>query len=202
MTRPRLYLLVLALAAAGCTGWPDPPPRELLGRPEWRVGDRWMFRRTPVLGASVMVLHEVVEATPEGYVMRMTRLNTEITRYWTRDFHLQRQTSGGRPLNRFEPPAMYFTWPLHLGKSWTQEFDYQDGRGEGRYTNRWRIEEHAERIDVLAGMFLAVRIDRLGGEGERLDSYWYVPQARYWVRFVDHLSGVSEELVEFRSGSE
>ena len=190
--------LLLAAAAAGCASAPDPPPAARLGRPEWKVGDRWIFRRTPALGASTLVTHEVVEATPEGYAVRMSRLNQEITRHWTRELHLSHQTVGGRPLNRFEPAAMYFSWPLAPGKGWSQEFDYQDGKSDGRYANRWRIAEKAERVDVLGGLFIALRIERRGGGDELLDTYWYVPEARYWVKFVDHPNGYTEELVEFR----
>ncbi len=165
------------------------------------MGDRWIFRRIPALGTSTTVTHEVIEATPEGYALRMTRLNQEITRHWTRDLGLSHHTVQGRPLSRFEPPAMYFSWPLALRKAWTQEFDYQDGRRDGRYTNRWRVAERAERVDVLGDLFIALRIERRGGGDEPLDTYWWVPEVRYWARFVDHLNNYTEELVEFRPGS-
>ena len=51
-------------------------------------------------------------------------------------------------------------------------------------------------MDVTAGVFLAVRVDRLGGGGERLDSYWYSPPVRYWVRFEDYGQRYFEELAE------
>src|SRR5262249_55243021 len=105
-------LALLALAVAGCsTPTPPKPPEEALQRPEWRVGDRWVFRRMPTSqmgGVTSLVTHEVIEATPDGYAMRIRQLNEEFTRYWTRDFHLSHQESRGRPLNRFEPPARYF----------------------------------------------------------------------------------------------
>src|SRR5262249_47410959 len=123
----------LAAAAAGCASDPKLPP-ELAGRPDWRLGDRWMFRREATAGGTSVALHEGVEAGPTGYAVRMTRLNQEITRYWTRDLHLSHQMAGGRPLNRFVPPAMFFSWPLALGKTWSQEFDYEDGRTDGHYT--------------------------------------------------------------------
>jgi len=41
---------------------------------------------------------------------------------------LSRLARGGEVLSRFEPAAMYFLWPLTLGKEWSQEFDYRDGR--------------------------------------------------------------------------
>ncbi len=174
-------------------------PRPTCRRPEWKVGDRWVFRRNPTSslgGVASLVTHDVVEATPEGYTMRITRLNEEFTRYWTRELHLSRQESRGRPINRFEPAARYFDWPLMPGKSWSQEFEYRDGKSDGRYANTWQVAPQLARVDVLAGVFLAVRVDRLGGAGERLDSYWYSPPVRYWVRFEDYARHYMEELAE------
>lgn len=196
---PGLLSAVLLLVAA-CASAPDPPPAAELVRPEWRVGDRWLFRRTPALGPTTLATHEVTEVTPEGYTMRITRLNREITRYWTRELHVSRQTAGGRPLNRFEPAAMYFLWPLVPGRAWQQEFEYVDGRNDGRYTNAWRVAPQAETVDVVAGWFVALKIERLGAAGERLDTYWYVPAVRYWVRLEDHVERYAEDLVEFRPG--
>ncbi|HEV8676252.1 MAG TPA: hypothetical protein VGX21_19625 [Methylomirabilota bacterium] len=193
--------VLLTLMAIGCAAGPEAPPAARLIRPEWKVGDRWVFRRTPALGTPVFVTHEVMEATPEGYTVRMTRLGQEILRYWTRDLHLARQTVGGQPLNRFEPAARYFEWPLRPGKTWTQEFDYEDGRADGHYTNQWRIAKQAERVDLLAGWFVALKIERLSEGGEPLDTYWYVPELRYWARFTDHANRYTEELVEFAPGS-
>jgi hypothetical protein len=148
-----------------------------------------------------MVMHEVTEATPDRYTMRITHLNSELTRHWTRDLHLAEHTVHGRPLNRFEPPAMYFAWPLAPGKTWTQAFEYRGGQADGAYTNTWQVAREPERLDVVAGVFVALRIERRGGGGEPLDTYWYVPQARYWVRFADHVNRFTEDLVELRPGS-
>jgi hypothetical protein len=192
----------LALAAVllglGCAARVDPPPAAVLGRPQWRVGDRWLFRRTPATGTPTFNTHEVIEATPEGYAVRMTRLGQEVIRYWTPDFHLARQTAGSRLVNRFDPPAHYFEWPLRPGKVWTQEFDYEDGRADGHYANQWRVARDGERLDVTGGLFIALRIERLGVDGQPLDTYWYVPEIRYWGRFIDHLNRYVEELAEFQ----
>jgi hypothetical protein len=191
--------LGLLALVAGCATTPPKPPEADLQRPAWKVGDRWVFRRNPTSslgGVASLVTHDVVEATPEGYTMRITRLNEEFTRYWTRELHLSHQESRGRPINRFEPAARYFDWPLLPGKSWSQEFEYRDGKSDGRYANTWQVAPQLARVDVLAGVFLAVRVDRLGGAGERLDSYWYSPPVRYWVRFEDYARHYVEELAE------
>ena len=136
-------LLAFLTLVAGCAPTPPPkPPEADLQRPEWKVGDQWVFRRTPTStlgGVTSLATHDVIEATAEGYTMRITRLNDEFTRYWTRDLHLSRQESRGRLLNRFEPAARYFDWPLVPGKSWSQEFEYHDGTSDGRYRNTWQV---------------------------------------------------------------
>ncbi len=194
----RVGVLGLAALLAACASAPPPAPIE---RPEWKVGDRWVFRRTTTAtmgGVATLVTHEVIEATPEGYAVRVIRLNQEFTRYWTPELHLVRHEAGGRPLNAFEPAAMYFAWPLLPGKTWTQAFEYRDGKSDGRYTNTWRVGKELERIDVVGGLFVGVRVERLGGTGEPLDTYWYAPAVRYWVRFEDHANQFVEELVESR----
>ena len=204
MTRAAVRGLGVALLVllTGCLGGGklDKPPAELQ-RPSWQLGDRWVFRRTSTSslgGVATLVRHEVVEAGPEGYTVRVSRLRQEYTRRFTPELHLVSQEVFGRPPGRFEPPARYFDWPLAPGKTWTQAFRYTDAQGEGQYANTWKVD--VARVDVLAGQFVALKIDRLGGANEPLDSYWYVPPVRYWVRFDDHVNQYVEELVEFRRG--
>jgi hypothetical protein len=162
------------------------------------VGDRWLFKRIPAVGTPTFNTHEVIEATAEGYAVRMTRLGQEVIRYWTPDFHLERQTVGNRQLNRFEPAAHYFEWPLRPGKGWTQEFDYEDGKADGHYVNQWRVALEGQRLDLPSGFFIGLRIDRLGADGQPLETYFYVPELRYWARFIDHPNRYMEELAEFQ----
>ena len=64
-------LAAVLLAASGC---PLDMPKdaaekvaaESLLRPEWRMGDRWTFKRTALAGATSVVTHQVVAATSEG----------------------------------------------------------------------------------------------------------------------------------------
>lgn len=193
-----LGLLGVLVVAAGCAAPPASPEADSVPRPEWRVGDRWVFRRTTLSGATAVVTHQVTEATGDGYTMRVTGLAQELTRWWTRELHVSRQTVAGGAVGRFQPAARYFVWPLTLGKTWTQEFEYGEGKTEGRYANTWRVGAFVEPIDVVAGSFYAVRIEHWGFRGERLDTYWYVPRVRYWVRLESYPSGYTEELIEFQ----
>jgi len=196
-----LGLLSVLAFAPGCATEPSIQEAESVPRPEWKVGDRWVFRRTSLAGTVGVVTHQVTEASGEGYTMRVAGLAQEIARYWTVDLHVSRQTAGGVQSSSFQPAAMYFVWPLTLGKEWTQEFEYRDGRNDGRYANSWRVGTAVEAVDVVAGRFYALRVDHWGSRRERLDTYWYVPRVRYWVKLENYLGGYTEELVEFRPES-
>jgi hypothetical protein len=202
----RLGLAVLlgtaALAGAGCAATEQEKQakegQEAIPRPEWRVGDRWVFQRTLLTGAPVVVTRQVVAATAEGYTVRILGMPSEATRQWTLDFHLVQETLGGGTTVRYEPPAAFFNWPLKPGATWTQEFQYTDGRNDGRYANTWKVSETPEPIDTVMGRFYSLRIERRSGP-QRLESYWYNPRVRYWVRLEDSLRGYVEELVEYKS---
>ena len=192
-----------AVLVAGCAG-PDTTKQteeqQAIPRPEWRVGDRWAFNRTSLAGVSTVVTRQVVAATTEGYTVRVLGVASEATRQFTRDFHLAQETFGGGVTARYEPPAAFFTWPLKPATTWSQEFQYTDGRNDGRYANIWKVGEKIEPIDTVAGRFYTLRVERSSGT-QRLETYWYSPRIRYWVRLEDYLRGYVEELVEYKSWS-
>jgi hypothetical protein len=195
-------LLAAALLSAGCAAdmAKEAAEQEVVTRPEWRVGDRWVFKRTTLTGASAVVVHQVVAATSEGYTIRVDGVAGEVARRWTPDFHLAREALGDGTMVRYEPPAPYFAWPLKPAATWGQEFEYRDGKNDGRYANTWQVGKTIEPIDTVAGRFYTLRVERSSGT-QRLETYWYSPRVRYWVRLEDYLRGYVEELVEFRSWS-
>jgi hypothetical protein len=197
-----MWLLAGVVVAAGCAAETAKKPEEepVVSRPEWRVGDRWAFNRTSLAGASAVVTRQVVAATAEGYTLRVLGATSEATRLWTRDFHLAQETFGGGVSARYEPPAAFFTWPLKPAATWSQEFQYTDGRNDGRYANTWKVGETIEPIDTVAGRFYTLRVERWSG-AQRLETYWYSPRIRFWVRLEDYLRGYVEELVEYKSWS-
>ena len=166
----RLRLAVLlgtaVLLGAGCAADMDKQAAEKAAesvpRPEWRLGDRWVFRRTAPDGTSAIVTHQVVAASPDGYTVRVLGLAAEVTRQWTTDLHLVQEALGDGRTARFEPPASYFTWPISPAKTWDQEFQYTDGRSDGRYGNTWKVGAGVEPIDTVAGRFYALPRGALG----------------------------------------
>jgi hypothetical protein len=190
------------LGAAGCATEANQQSEEqqAVPPPEWRVGDRWLFKRTTLAGVSAVVTHQVVSATLEGYTVRVLGLATETTRQWTRELHLAREGLAEGAAARYEPPVPYFMWPLKPRATWTQEFQLTDGRNDGRYANAWKVSDTIEPIETVTGRFYTLRIERWSGT-QRLETYWYTPRVRYWVRLEDYLRGYVEELVEAKSWS-
>jgi hypothetical protein len=192
--------LALVAGLGACADTLDKEEEEKAGvpKPEWRVGDRWVFQRTSLGGTTSVVTYQVVEATGDGYALRLSGAGPDLTSYWTDELALRRREVGGRVVSRFEPAAPFFRWPLKLGERWDVEFDYTDGRNDGRYRNVWTAGIAIESINVVAGRFYSVRIEQRGGQGRLLSTYWYSPLVRYWVRHESAIDGFSEELVEFR----
>jgi len=170
-------------------------------QPEWRVGDRWSFKRTILTGASGVVTHQVIAATMDSYTVKVLGLGGDVTRQWTTEFHLAQETFADGTTVRYQPPASFFTWPLRPGATWNQDFQYTDGRNDGRYSNTWKVAEGIEAIDTVAGRFYVLRIERWSGT-RRLEAYWYSPRIHYFVRLEDYLGGYVEELVEYKSWSD
>jgi hypothetical protein len=170
-------------------------------QPEWRVGDRWSFKRTILSGASGVVTHQVIAATMDSYTVKVLGLGGDVTRQWTTEFHLAQETFADGTTVRYQPPASFFTWPLRPGATWNQDFQYTDGRNDGRYSNTWKVAEGIEAIDTVAGRFYVLRIERWSGT-RRLEAYWYSPRIHYFVRLEDYLGGYVEELVEYKSWSD
>lgn len=194
-----LALAGLALAAAGCAASPDSPEeraKAAVPPPEWRVGDRWVFRRTGLGGTATVVTHQIMEETPDGYTMRVLGLAGDVRRQWTRDLAVAEETTSDGRVVRYTPAAPLFTWPLTPGAFWSHDFTYTDGRSDGRYSNAWRVAPVVEPIDVVAGRFYTLRVERWSGP-QRLEAYWYNALVRYWVRLEDYRRGYVEELLEY-----
>ena len=101
MTRRRLLWhavhglggLALVAGLGACADTLDKEEEEKAGvpKPEWRVGDRWVFQRTSLGGTTSVVTYQVVEATGDGYALRLSGAGPDLTSYWTDELALRRR---------------------------------------------------------------------------------------------------------------
>jgi hypothetical protein len=157
---------------AGATTWQ---------RPEWRVGDQFVFLR----GESVKGEFVVTAVTAEHYAMRIK--NIEVRR--TLDLgNLGEWSSRGDALHVLSPVDVRYSWPLWVGKRWSCEFVDRSAGGEVVPTRADYVVEDLDTVTVAAGTFPALRIvrttRRLDAEDflPRWQVTWYSPDAGTEVR--------------------
>ena len=169
-------------------------------RPEWRPGDRWVYR---VNGAERGTKTVEVLATrdvngSQYYILKTPE--SELLSYWTVDLGWAFAV-GGRDSTvqaRTEPPIPWFRWPLVVGQQWSHHGIYEDRSGK-RDANEDFMVVTAEDVEVPAGRFRAFKIVRQGQSADS-DQYWYAPEVRSYIKWIltRGEQRIEEELVEYK----
>jgi hypothetical protein len=159
---------------------------EVAERPDWKVGDRWVFhaKSEPPPSESDWS-REVKEALADG----MFRVATETGRMLTFD-------EEGNSLDRRGSDYSWrrFNFPLTVGKRWDHKYKIERQNAQGSATSSWEVKAF-ERISVPAGTFDCYKVEGREyqnwtplnmpggawiGQGFTLTEYWYCPAIR-WV---------------------
>lgn len=167
-------------------------------RPEWAVGDRFVFSRGPAKIAT-----EVVAADATGYRLRDVQAGVELL--YDRDLAELGQDTPKEPRYRITmaPGDPREHWPLWSGKRWEAELALlAPGEGPRRILVRYECDAK-ETITVPAGTFECYRIWRRSGpvRGERGNEtvavHWYSPKVGHFVKRLEN--GVLLELAEWNT---
>ena len=198
-----LLILFVLLAVTGCAGTSNgsnPVDARTGDRPEWRPGDRWIYRvsgsERGTKTVEVLATREVQGA--KYYILKTP--DSELLSYWTVDLGWAFAV-GGRDSTvqaRTEPPMPWFRWPLAVGQQWSHRGVYEDRNGK-RDANEAFMVVGAEVVDVPAGRFHAFKIVRQGQSVDS-DQYWYAPEVRSYIRWIltRGEQRIEEELVEYK----
>jgi hypothetical protein len=179
------------------------PPEDkarVVAPPQWRPGDRWVYRVVTAVDSSTKTVEVVqtreVNGTPY-YVVR-TR-DTDVVNYWTQNlgWAFSATVHDATVQARTDPPVPWFTWPLQVGRQWNHQGVYEDRSGK-RTTNETFMVVAAETVDVPAGRFDSLKIVREGNSADS-DQYWYARDARSYVRWIIKRGDqrLEEELVSY-----
>lgn len=196
-TRPdRRRLLLAAAALPACAA----PPRESAppGAARWtppRTGQRWRYaeinRYNGQLRAEVVA--QVVESEPSGLRIALSssgprKRDDEI---YADPTHIV-QESAYDYTQVFEQPVAVLPEPLAAGASTSLRTRYRTPVNDDRLAwGDWLVARGWQRVQVPAGEFLALRVDRLihfrhvdlwREDCTRYDYAWYVPEVGRWVR--------------------
>lgn len=194
-------LILVACASPGPQAPSSLPqtPRELTvpSPPEWRPGDRWVYRWTSGEHTGSRTV-EVVEIRDVGGVRYYVARSEDAHEYWTPELHWAGLVRDTRVEARMLPPEPWFVWPLEVGRRWTHTGVFEDKSGRKESAQNFVVEA-AETVEVPAGRFETLRLVR---ESTTLhfDRYWYSPRVRSYVKWTGR-RGETEftlELTEHR----
>lgn len=100
-------------------------------------------------------------------------------------------------------------WPLEVGKKWTYESKWENAEGTAMITNQEVEVVSYEEVVVLAGRFMAYKIEHKGtftntkaGSGKMNDTYWYAPALKTSIKHAqdDGYGSYMFELYDYKSG--
>ena len=193
------------LLAACASATPPPPsglpktPRELKVEvpPEWRPGDRWVYRWSSAAQSGARTV-EVVEVRSMGGARYYVARSDDVHEYWTPELHWAALVRDAKVEARMLPPEPWFVWPLEQGRRWTHHATYEDGKGKSEVSDRFSVVT-TEVVEVPAGRFNAVKVVRQTDRRD-LDEYWYAPEVRFYVKWVGRRGDAQfeEQLREYR----
>lgn len=112
-------------------------------------------------------------------------------------------------LTQEQSSTPFRNWPLKVGKKWKYESEWKNAEGTAMITSQDVEVVSYEEVAVLAGRFMAYRIEHKGtftnsraGSGKMNDTYWYAPALKKDIKHVqdDGYGSYVLELYDYKSG--
>lgn len=199
LSRRRFLLGGTACALlAGCAGIPFGADGPAVPAPQYRVGDRWVYRAqdgfmTPVRWEETW---EVLAVGPEGIDVRVTQrgpaTNVVRTERWSGPGLVKTGAVFDEETRLFKGELKRYDFPLVRGKTWNQWIDnFNEVLQRDGTINRWVTVGGWRSISTPAGTFDAIgmriymHLDDEEFWRERTDCaylLWYAPAVRAMVR--------------------
>jgi hypothetical protein len=185
-----LMLLILVimggtLLLASCAGVEQAQNRTAapagIGRPVWRVGERWVHAWTAGTASGTKV-SEVIGLREVGGVQFYDLRVDTLDRYYTLDLHWAAGIVDSKVAARAVPPQPWFNWPLEVGKHWEYQGVYEEKDRKDWMRETYRVVG-VEQVEVPAGTFHAFKLVR-EVDSSILDQYWYSPDVHWYVKWL------------------
>ena len=203
---PRALVFIGLLAATFAAAQPPPGAARAEGPVFVPAGSSWVYlvRESGSFGSASE--HRVTIARGE-----QTWQGRKVHAYEEKDVTTLREfptwkfvarVRGTAPLERMDPPAFGWNWPMWVGKSWVEDLRYTDQQGQTRdFQGWWKVEAY-EDIKVPAGTFKVFRIRYSDKGTEMLD--WWSPdlgiRVKSWFkRLIIHPEGPGTRETELVS---
>jgi len=156
--------------------------------PVWEEGFSWEYQVTPHNGPQRMRTDTVILVRNDGFMLQIKEEGNPRQAFHKKD--------GSLETDRIQ----YYKFPLTIGDSWKQEFQYTGRQNKKPYAALAEVKVVSrEKIQTPAGEFDAIKIvstmhyTRLDTNfsNQIIETIWYAPDVRKLVKFesVDRGSG-------------
>ena len=170
--------------------------------PEWKAGYRWqyLFTAPGVKGTIVnqVAREEVFEQSP-SYVLAIGKNEYPHAKI---NLGVLATVSGGKTINKNDPPSLPLAWPLETGKKWRNSYMSVDAeRKRAQRIDTEVVVAALEEVRVPAGIFEAFRVETYDTQtGELISEQWYAPRARWFVKTKIYRDEgpLDQELISFK----
>jgi len=174
----------------------------VMQKPDWKIGDQWTYAvKHP--GDEPLTTRTIIrEDSFEGktsYVIRAE--NRELFHSKDTLERLAALKEGTLTSQRYGA-SHDFSWPLTLGKRWSNSYSWEDFVTKDKYkTDHSMIVSEIGNVTVPAGTFLAARVQAYDlRNGRLMREYWYSPTTKWLVKLRDYsdITFSENELTSFK----
>jgi hypothetical protein len=194
----RLAFAAVAVLLAGCAAAPSTGPQEAIAAPEYRPGDRWVYRVDQRFRAAADYDEtvEIVSVAPGGIRVRVVDrggpIDVERMEVWSAPGLVAQGAMMDVETRRFDTPLQRFRFPLVPGERWNQRVaQTNETLATAGVVSRYVQVQRMERVGTPAGAFDALRMTvymQLDDETpfrwptRCTHIVWYAPAAKAVVR--------------------
>ncbi len=171
-------------------------------RPEWKVGYEWQYSWKDHSGNGTLA-KEIIREEPFAGVPSFVLKRGKSEDFYTKDvLGLLGTMSGGRITVKRTAPFQALSWPLEVGKEWSNSYIVErlEEKSSESFEHRVVVTK-LEQVEVSAGMFDAFKIEIYNARtGTLLNDYWYAPEVMWFVksRVYNREDVREEELQSFK----
>jgi hypothetical protein len=182
----------------------DPPNNRIaMQKPNWTVGDQWVYAEKSAEARRTVVREVVREDAFQGIPSYVVKRGTEESFYTKETLGLIATMEDGKLSLRRDKSSQIFSWPLAVGNYWRNAYAEENLKNKSKDTiDLSMVVSTIEEITVPAGTFQAARIEIYDPKsGRLLFERWYSPQAKYYIKtraYVTEEGLVEQDLISLK----
>jgi hypothetical protein len=160
----------------------------LMRKPEWKIGDRWLYEETAPGRKTALTAQVAKEDSVRGRLVFVVKFGDGEELYDKDTLGFIATMKNGKLTTYRDEPNRMFEWPLQAAKEWKNTYRLRDFETKKTdVIDRTMVVANLEEITVPAGRFISAKIEAYNNESGRLMAeYWYAPGAKWSVKTINY----------------